>query len=200
MDRYCLDLSNEEKSGVLAFGELLGEAAGRKSLLSSGDVARLYTRHLRESLDPALLSVLPGQGTILDVGSGSGLPGIVLALVRPGCHFRLIEPRGKRVAFLERAILRLGLQGRTEVFAGNLEDLGRRTTMPPARAAVARAIRWTPDMVASLERLLLEDGFLIRFGSPLEDTPRVQIHALQGGERAVQIWPRDSWARLVVAS
>jgi len=195
-----LDLSNEERSGVLAFGELLGEAARRKNLLSSGDVARLYTRHLRESLDPALRSALPEQGTILDVGSGSGLPGIILALVRPGCRFRLIEPRGKRVAFLERAILRLGLQGRTEVFAGSLEELGRRTTVPPARAAVARAIRWTPDMVASLGRLLLEDGVLIRFGSPREETPRVRIRPLQGGERAVQVWPRDSWDRLPAAS
>jgi 16S rRNA (guanine527-N7)-methyltransferase len=200
MERECPELSPGQREAVLAFGDLLEEAAARKNLLSTGDRAHLYTRHLREALDPALLGAIPESGLILDVGTGAGLPGVVLALARPRPRFLLVEPRARRVAFLERAVLRLGLGGRVEVFAGTLEELARRSTEPAARAAVARALRWTPEMTRSLESLLVGEGVLIRLGSPEEASPEVRVVALRGGERAVQIWPRSRWADLPQAT
>jgi 16S rRNA (guanine527-N7)-methyltransferase len=196
MEEKCIFLSKAARERLLVFGDLLLEASGRKSLLSAGDRSQLYSRHLRESLDRALLDAVPEEGTILDVGSGAGLPGIVLALALPGAHFVLLEPRVRRVAFLERAVLRLGLSARVEVFVGRVEDLARQSKRAPARAAVARALRWTPEMIEALASLLEPGGELIRLGSPREASPGVRVLPGVGGERAVQVWPRASWGAL----
>jgi len=196
MEEKCTFLSKADRERLLTFGDLLQEASGRKNLLSAGDRAQLYSRHLRESLDRALLDALPEEGATLDIGSGSGLPGIVLALALPRAQFVLLEPRAKRVAFLERAVLRLGLSPRVEVFAGRVEDLARQSSRVPAHAAVARALRWTPEMIDALDALLEPDGYLVRFGSPQEESPGVRVFPTAGGERAIQVWPRESWGAL----
>ncbi len=83
--------------------------APRLDLVAPGDLVRFEERHIADSLRLVpLMDDLP-DGPCIDVGSGAGLPGIPLAIVRPGRHWRLLEPRTRRAGFLEEVVRSLGL-------------------------------------------------------------------------------------------
>ncbi len=116
------------------FGERLAQAqryvdtlAGPgvvRGLLGPREVPRLWDRHI---LNCAVVAELvPQDSTVIDVGSGAGLPGLVLALLRPDLRVTLLEPLLRRTTFLQECVdgLDLGnvrvLRGRAEEFAGRL--------------------------------------------------------------------------------
>src|SRR3954454_8848462 len=79
-----------------------------RGLLGPREVPRLWDRHL---VNCALLAPLVPEGSrVADVGSGAGLPGLVLAITRPDLHVPLIEPMARRVAFLTEVVAGLGLE------------------------------------------------------------------------------------------
>jgi 16S rRNA (guanine527-N7)-methyltransferase len=92
-----------------------------------------------ELVDHALESALAGElisdgERVIDIGSGSGLPGLVLAALRPATEFLLVEPRQKKAAFLRHVVRDLGLS-RTKVFPARIEDVGGQTfTVATGRA------------------------------------------------------------------
>ncbi|MGC9127173.1 MAG: 16S rRNA (guanine(527)-N(7))-methyltransferase RsmG [Acidithiobacillus sp.] len=88
------------------------------NLTAIRDPQEMVTHHLLDSL--ALLPYTP-EGRLLDVGSGAGLPGVPLAIVRPAQDIVLIEPHAKKVAFLRHLRSHLGL-ARVEVHAGRVES------------------------------------------------------------------------------
>ena len=95
----------------------------RINLTAIRDEAGIQSRHFVESI--ACARALPeGIRTLLDFGSGAGLPGIPIALCRPEIYVTLSESQGKKASFLREAVRTLGLQ--TEVWDGRVEDL------PPA--------------------------------------------------------------------
>ena len=73
----------------------------------------MWERHVLNSL--ALAPLIPPSGSVVDVGSGAGLPGIPLAIRRPDLHVTLLEPLLRRVNFLELAVTELGLADRVRV-------------------------------------------------------------------------------------
>ncbi len=90
-------------------------------------------------------------GSLLDIGSGAGFPGLVLALVRPEMEVTLLEPRGKRVSFQEHLIRRLGLGERVRAVQGRASP--ERDQDPPALAG-RRFDTVTLKAVARLEASL----------------------------------------------
>ena len=109
----------------------------RQNLVSRAMADDFAVRHIEDSLQ---LAALIPAGTLIDIGSGGGLPGLVLACLRDD-PVVLVEPRAKRAVFLGEAADALGLTN-VVVHATKVE----RVVMPPAAAITARA-------VASLERL-----------------------------------------------
>jgi 16S rRNA G527 N7-methylase RsmG len=108
---------------------------------------------------PALRAVtLLGPGSLLDVGSGNGSPGLVLALLEPGRRATLLEPRAHRWAFLREAARATGredvevLRRRHDAYAG-----------PPAANVTLRGLRLP---LAALAPLVAEGGRLLVFGPP----------------------------------
>jgi 16S rRNA (guanine527-N7)-methyltransferase len=81
-----------------------------------------------------MADILPSSGSVLDVGSGGGFPGIPLAIVRPDLQWRLLEPRQKRVSFLKATAARLGLKN-VEVIAARSDE----TPTSTSDLAVTRA-------------------------------------------------------------
>lgn len=97
----------DERLGL--FEELVRTWAARVDLVAPSDLQRLRQRHTEDSLRALdLVDAAPG-GPCVDVGSGAGWPGVVLAIAHPDRHWRLLEPRSKRAAFLDEAVRRLGL-------------------------------------------------------------------------------------------
>lgn len=128
---------------LAAYAGLLAEENGRQNLVAPSTLPMVWSRHLVDSAQ--LAAFAPAKGLWLDIGSGGGLPGLVLALLldRP---FLLAEPRRLRAEFLTRAAAELGLAGRVEVAAERVEKLAI-----PAAVISARA-------VAGLESLLRAAG------------------------------------------
>jgi len=118
-----LDLPAATAAALARYGDLLLRWNRSINLLARGAGADdVVERHLLDSL--ALLRLGPPTGRVLDVGSGAGLPGLVLAAAAPGVTaLTLLEPTAKRVAFLRTAARELGLAGVT-VRAERLEDVG----------------------------------------------------------------------------
>ncbi|MBL3665062.1 16S rRNA (guanine(527)-N(7))-methyltransferase RsmG [Streptomyces sp. M2CJ-2] len=126
---------------AVRYAELLAEAGVQRGLIGPREVPRLWERHL---LNCAVLSeVVPEGVTVCDVGSGAGLPGIPLALVREDLKITLLEPLLRRTTFLTEVVELLGLDHVTVVRGRAEEVMG---TMSPVHVVTARA-------VAPLDRL-----------------------------------------------
>lgn len=78
-----------------------------RGLIGPRESDRLWTRHVLNCA--ALANLLPRDSGVVDVGSGAGLPGLVLAIARPDCRVTLVEPLERRVRFLDEAVERLQL-------------------------------------------------------------------------------------------
>jgi 16S rRNA (guanine527-N7)-methyltransferase len=127
-------------------------------LLGPREMPRLWTRHI---LNSAVVSeLLVGGEAVADVGSGAGLPGIPLAIVRPDVHFTLIEPMERRAAWLQKIVDDLKLSN-VEVIRARAEDVhGRRFDIVTARAlsAMPKLLRLTVPLTKSGGRILALKG------------------------------------------
>ena len=130
-----------------AYAELLATDGVVRGLIGPRETPRLWERHL---LNCAVVAErVPEGARVIDVGSGAGLPGLVLAIARPDLTVTLVEPLARRTAFLIEAIQRLGLTRDVRVFRGRAEEAaaGSRDREPlNADIVTARA-------VAPLDRL-----------------------------------------------
>lgn len=103
-----------------AYAALLAEEATVRGLIGPREVPRIWERHL---LNCAVVTDLVPEGaSVVDVGSGAGLPGIVMAIRRPDLRVTLLEPLLRRTTFLELAVERLGLTS-VQVRRGRAEEL-----------------------------------------------------------------------------
>jgi 16S rRNA G527 N7-methylase RsmG len=126
---------------------------------------------------PALPALpLLGPGALLDVGSGNGSPGLVLALLHPGRAATLLEPRAKRWAFLREAVRAAGredvrvLRQRHDGYAG-----------PPAGNVTVRGLRLS---LSDLEPLVEREGRVLVFGVPPAPSPGWRSLSAEGEGRA----------------
>jgi 16S rRNA (guanine527-N7)-methyltransferase len=99
---------------------LLTEENARQNLVSAASLPAIWRRHAADSVQ--LLNHVPREtpGAWLDLGTGAGFPGLVVACLRPDCEMLLVESRARRIEWLERARIALGLT-RTTVIGTRLE-------------------------------------------------------------------------------
>jgi 16S rRNA (guanine527-N7)-methyltransferase len=155
------DLAPPGEGAVRAFGERLDVARRYAELLSTDGVTRgiigpsesgrLWDRHLVNCA--VVADLLPETGTLVDIGSGGGLPGLVLAMLRPEMRVVLLEPMLRRVVFLNECVASLELDNAT-VLRGRAEDV---TGQVEADVATARAVA-PLDRLASWTRGVLRPG------------------------------------------
>ena len=112
----------------------------RLNLIASGDEGQIWRRHVEDSLQ--LVPLMPaGAALAIDIGSGGGFPGLVLAIAT-GCTFHLIESDRRKAAFLREAARITGAPAR--VFADRIEHLEMRAPLVTARAVapLPRLLEW----------------------------------------------------------
>jgi 16S rRNA (guanine527-N7)-methyltransferase len=146
--------------------------APRFDLVAPGDIARFRTRHTNDCLRLLPLVDGLGDGNAIDVGSGAGLPGLVLAIARPDREWLLLEPRQKRAGFLEEAVRELELPN-----VGVLPITAERAATRPALAqghifAVARALASPQRSLDLLRPLVAPGGTAAIFVGKTGETPR----------------------------
>lgn len=136
----------------------LAGAGVERGLIGPHETERLWERHLLNSV--AVAALIPPGSHVIDVGSGAGLPGIVLAIARPDLRITLVEPMLRRTTFLETVVADLGLPT-VEVRRARAEELAG-LTRPRVRADVV-----TARAVAPVDRLGAMSGPLLHAGGQL---------------------------------
>jgi 16S rRNA (guanine527-N7)-methyltransferase len=130
---FGLSLDAPVVARLTSFFETLLRWNARINLTGARSMNELVEEHLPDSF--ALSDLVPPAATLVDVGSGGGLPALPLAILRPDLRLTLVEPRAKRVAFLRAAVRELGLE--VEVVPDRMEALDRRFDVANARATFA---------------------------------------------------------------
>ena len=127
-------------------------------LIGPREIGRLWERHILNSI--ALESLIPEGCRVADVGSGAGLPGIPLAILRPDLEMTLIEPMLRRSNFLTEALDELGLDDRVTVVRGRAKDADLHVDVVVSRAVakLATLINWTADLIVESGSLLALKG------------------------------------------
>ncbi|MDH7640234.1 16S rRNA (guanine(527)-N(7))-methyltransferase RsmG [Sphingomonas oryzagri] len=124
-------------------GLVLAESA-RQNLISASTIESFDQRHIVDSLQLASFAL---ERSLLDIGSGGGFPGLVLACINTS-PVHLVEPRAKRAAFLHDAATELGL-GHVRVHASKVE----RVELAPVRTITARAVANLDALFAMAQHL-----------------------------------------------
>jgi 16S rRNA (guanine527-N7)-methyltransferase len=154
VERLGIPLPDGAVERLAAYLALLERWNRAYNLTAVRDPDAMVIRHLLDSL-----SVLPWiEGPrVLDVGSGAGLPGIPLAVARPGLAFCLLDSNGKRTRFLTQAVAELRLTN-VEVVRSRVEDY-----QPPSlfNSVVSRAFATLAELLASAGRLCAPTGRLL---------------------------------------
>ncbi|MFS0734417.1 16S rRNA (guanine(527)-N(7))-methyltransferase RsmG [Microbacterium sp. 1P10UB] len=130
-----------------AFTTALAAHGEERGLIGPLELPRLWTRHILNSAVTAPLFT----GTVGDVGSGAGLPGLVLAIARPDLHLVLIEPMERRVAWLSEQTDALGLSN-VEIVRARAEDWARGRVLDVVTARAVSALKTLIPLTAPLVR------------------------------------------------
>lgn len=151
-----LELARQFTRNLAAHGEELG-------LIGPLELPRLWTRHI---LNCGIVAPLL-KGRVGDVGSGAGLPGLVLAIARPDVEFVLIEPMERRVAWLKDQVAELGLKNVT-VVRDRAEDVRQDILLDQVTARAVSALKKLIPMTAPLVRPGGELVLMKGAGAPAE--------------------------------
>jgi 16S rRNA (guanine527-N7)-methyltransferase len=136
------------------YAGLLAGPGVERGLIGPNEVPRLWERHLLNSA--AVASLVPGPCSLVDLGSGAGLPGIVLALLLPDSDVTLLEPTLRRTIFLEECVAELGL-GNVRVWRARAEQAAGELAVDVVTARAVAPL----DRLAALALGLLKPGGIV---------------------------------------
>jgi len=141
------------------FAHWLTGAAVERGFIGPREVDRIWDRHISNC---AVIEVLiPQNSKVFDIGSGAGLPGLVLAIVRPDITIGLIEPLMRRSEFLTEVATDLGITDRVTVMRGRAEELkGHAASVVTARAVapLGKLLTWSLPLTAKGGQILAMKG------------------------------------------
>lgn len=149
---YAEALFGVEIERARRFAENLAHEGEERGLIGPDEPARLWTRHIVNCV--LLAPELGESGTehplrVADIGSGAGLPGLVLAIARPDIDFTLIEPLERRTRWLSEQVDDLELDN-VVVFTGRAEDFPQKHTFDVVTARAVKALKTLIPMIAPL--------------------------------------------------
>ena len=143
-----------QEGAIRAYAEFLTTAGIERGLIGPREGERIWERHIFNCLP--VTQLLPQGASLFDIGSGAGLPGIVIALARPDLKVTLIEPLERRVEFLNEAVAAIAAGGvEIEVIRGRAQDVKKSADFVTARA------------VAPMEKLKKISWHMVKTGGSL---------------------------------
>ena len=143
-----------QEDAIRAYAEFLTTAGIERGLIGPREGERIWERHIFNCLP--VTQLLPEGASLFDIGSGAGLPGIVIALARPDLKVTLIEPLERRVEFLNEAVAAIAASGvEIAVIRGRAQDVKKSADFVTARA------------VAPMEKLKKMSWHMVKTGGSL---------------------------------
>ncbi|HWO70143.1 MAG TPA: 16S rRNA (guanine(527)-N(7))-methyltransferase RsmG [Actinomycetota bacterium] len=187
------DIGADQAEALIAFERLLLDRGVPLGAVSEGDAGRLRERHVLDSLR-AVRAISSRDREAIDVGTGAGLPGVVLAIARPEVRFTLLEPRRRRAAFVELAVERLGIRN-ARVLPRRAEEFAAQVAAgcePAAEVAFARALGPLDRCLSLAGGLLTPGGRLVWFAG------KRRAHPLPPGAAVIETPALESAGPLVI--
>lgn len=196
LEQAGISLTDHQKNQLVAYVDMLNKWNKAYNLTSVRDPNEMLIRHILDSI--VVAPHLRGE-RFIDVGSGPGLPGIPLSIVRPECHFTLLDSLGKRVRFLRQVQHELKLE--------NIEPVQSRVeafpSEPPFDGVISRAFASLNDMVSWCKHLPAQNGRFYALkglvpddeiaqlpaGYSVESIAKLQVPQLDGERHLVVIQP-----------
>lgn len=170
----AVTLFGDTIGGARQFAAALAEQGEERGLIGPLELPRLWTRHI---LNSVIMAPLLRPGRVGDVGTGAGLPGLVLAIARPDVQFVLIEPMERRIAWLHEQVDELELKN-VEVLRARAED---------AKSAAGPLDQVTARAVSALRTLLPLTAPLARRGGELVLMKGINAQAeIQAAEKQIR--------------
>src|SRR5215204_3209338 len=152
-----------EPSQLASLSAYAGLLAGYEyaNVVGTRDPRKIVTEHLSDSLSCLLIRTLWSSTSVIDVGTGGGLPGVPLAISRPDLRVTLLEATERKVRFLHYTRKRLGLRN-LDLILGRVEDAGKKAAYREAfDLAVARALAELPVVVEYCAPLVRVGGEIL---------------------------------------
>jgi len=180
---------------LLAYQQLLETWNTRINLTGDASFDALLDNHLMDSLAPLTVQgLLTFDGAVIDVGTGAGLPGIPLAIVRPDLRITLLDSLQKRIKFLRVVITELGLVNVTAIHI-RAEDAARDARFRERfDVALARAVATLPVLMELLLPFVAVGGKSICYKGPSV------ADELAAGSRAAKLLGGDPLCRISIAA
>lgn len=147
-----LSLSTTQQLLLLEYVSLLQKWNSTYNLTALRDESTMISHHLLDSL--TLLPYVADAKTLMDVGSGGGMPGIPTAIARPDLHITLLDSNTKKTTFLQQAVIELGLDNVT-VATGRVETMHDKKV----DVVTSRAFAELADFISLTKHLLNEQGY-----------------------------------------
>ncbi len=161
-------LSTAQIAQLHRYAVLLQEKNALVNLISRKDIAHVWGHHIVPSLLLLGWERFPAGETVLDIGTGGGLPGIPLAIAHPETFFVLIDSTRKKIDAVRAMLHELGLHTRVEARWGRVEELRERY-----RIIVGRAVAPLPRFLTWAQKVLAPDGQIYYYtGEPVSSPPR----------------------------
>ncbi|RJX33489.1 MAG: 16S rRNA (guanine(527)-N(7))-methyltransferase RsmG [Oxalobacter sp.] len=184
LQKLSLTLDPKQKDQLLKFLDLLQKWNGIYNLTAIRDPEQMVRQHLLDCLAilPAFELENQTRMRVLDVGSGGGLPGVILAIAKPEMQVSLIDTVHKKTAFLTQAKLELGLENVT-VLTGRVEQYeadGKYDVI------TSRAFAELKNFIQLTHHLLKQGGRYIAMKAGI---PEAEINQLPPGWRLDRVWP-----------
>jgi 16S rRNA (guanine527-N7)-methyltransferase len=136
------------------YARLLAGPGVERGLIGPNEIPRIWERHLFNCA--VVASLVPGRCSLLDLGSGAGLPGLVLAMLLPDSQVTLVEAMARRAVFLEECAAELGL-GNVEVRRARAEELAGKLAVDVVTARAVAPL----DRLALIALRLLKPGGVV---------------------------------------
>lgn len=187
-----LSLSDDQQRLLLNYVDLLVKWNQSYNLTAIRDPQEMVIRHLLDSL-----AVLPfvGEGDTLDVGTGAGIPGIILAVSRPQQSFTLLDSNGKKTRFVRQARRELGLEN-VEVVHGRVEQYRKAPSQ-----IICRAFASLSDMLALMTPMMTDNTRLLAMkAASTEEELATLPPGWKGHHHSLQVPGLDEPRTLVVVN
>ncbi len=182
----------ERQEEVARFAEILATWGIERGLVGPKEGDRIWDRHIANCIP--ITTLLSEGSSLLDIGSGAGLPGIVIALARPDVKITLLEPLQRRIDFLEEVVGELGIEvtvkrGRAEFFKGGFNYVTARAVAPLPKLAT---VSWHLVMGGGSLLAMKGEGAATELEAAKIEAPKIfkkvaksEIHEITLGELPV---------------
>ncbi len=186
--RNGLPVSDQQVEKLGVYVRLLQDWNTKLNLVSRGERKDIWTAHILHSISPLLLFDIQPALRVLDLGTGGGLPGIPLAIIRPDMQIMLVDSIKKKITAVQDIVAKLSLPN-VDAVASRVEDLPRARGVEHFDIIVARAVAPLVELV-KWSRLLLRDRPTRKQSSHSVDARTLRVPCLiayKGGDLTSEV-------------